>query len=280
MTTSGFWQQVQADGLRVPAQRPLDDLTAELTAMLGSPDPETRDGLAYPALATWIHRGVYDDLLRGLGDGIATGLLTGLGESGTDSVFRRSWSALVLGECLARDNEVLRLEAATVLRWGDHLATWLLREQDLRGYVPGQGWAHAIAHGADALSQLARSRHLEQPELTAILDVVADRVTVPGARLNSGEPDRLATTVMALLGRDLLPLSLLEPWVNRLRLAATARVAGDRDPYDATGNAEAFLRALHLQVVLSPQAPSLRADLLLVLVDALRASNARHLIGY
>ncbi len=58
--------------------------------MLGSPDPEQRDGIAYPALATWIDRGVYDDLLVGLGDGMAAGLTVGLGEDGTDSVFRRS----------------------------------------------------------------------------------------------------------------------------------------------------------------------------------------------
>ena len=38
-----------------------------------------------------------------------------------------------------------------VLEWGDRLATWLLRERDLRGFVPGKGWAHAVAHGADAL---------------------------------------------------------------------------------------------------------------------------------
>ena len=34
--------------------------------MLGSPDPQMRDGLAYPTLATWVDRGVYDDLIMGL----------------------------------------------------------------------------------------------------------------------------------------------------------------------------------------------------------------------
>ena len=56
-------------------------------------------------LCTWIERGVYDDLLPGLGDGIATGLLTGIGERGTDSVFRRSFSALVVAEVIDRDTQ-------------------------------------------------------------------------------------------------------------------------------------------------------------------------------
>ena len=51
--------------------------------MLGSTDPEVRDGTAYPALATWIDRGVYDDLLAGLGDGMAAGLsASASGETG------------------------------------------------------------------------------------------------------------------------------------------------------------------------------------------------------
>src|SRR5690348_15668419 len=101
---SAFWQQVLSDGLQVPTQRSIGDLTVELTEMLGNPDPQVRDGLAFPALATWIDKGVYDDLLVGLGDGMSVGLGQGLGECGTDSVFIRSFSALVLAECIDRDS--------------------------------------------------------------------------------------------------------------------------------------------------------------------------------
>ncbi|MDP3889811.1 DUF2785 domain-containing protein [Nocardioides sp.] len=277
MSLPPFWKQVQSRGLQVPDERPLDDLTAELTTMLGSTDPEIRDGLAYPALATWIGRGIYDHLLRGLGDGIAAGLTAGLGQSGDDSVFRRSYSALVLGECVARDNVVHRLPDGALLDWGDRLATWYLREEDLRGYVPGQGWAHALAHGADAIGRLASSRHLGTPELTVLLDVLADRLLAPGPLLVSGETDRMAQATLRVLRRDLVPLRVLEPWVARLLHTATARVHTDRDPHEVTGNAEAFLRSLHLQLALAPQPPAVRADLLLVLVDALRASNHHYL---
>jgi len=76
--SSAFWREVVARGLEVPTDRPLDDLTAELTSMLGSPDPALRDRTAYETLATWVVRGVYDDLLAGLGDGMAMGLEVGL----------------------------------------------------------------------------------------------------------------------------------------------------------------------------------------------------------
>ncbi|WKN47368.1 DUF2785 domain-containing protein [Nocardioides sp. Arc9.136] len=270
-----YWKQVHARGLAVPEDRPLGDLTAELTAMLGETDPELRDGTAFPALSTWIGRGVYDDLLVGLGDGMAAGLRTGLGETGTDTVFRRSWSARVIAECLERDNARGLVSTGTVLDWGDRIATWLLREQDTRGFVPGKGWALAVGHGADALAALARSPHLGTPELTVVLDVVADRVLQPVDSLFvNGEPDRLAAATMAVLRRDEVPLQVLEPWIARLAAGATGRATyDDRDPHLAGGNAEAFLRALHLQLALGSRPPAVRSDLLLVVVDALRHTN-------
>ena len=40
----GYWQEVQDTGFEVPSDRPLDDLTAELTTMLGSTEAAVRDG--------------------------------------------------------------------------------------------------------------------------------------------------------------------------------------------------------------------------------------------
>jgi hypothetical protein len=270
---SAYWVKVLDDDHSVPTDRPLADLTAELTQMLGDPDPRVRDDLACRTLAAWIRRGEYDDLLPGLGDGMATGLRSGLGQSDTDGVFRRSFSALILAECIARDTERPLVPGGKVLEWGDRIATWLLEEQDLRGFVPGKGWAHAVAHGADALATLAGSPHVGKAELNVLLDVISERLALPVAQLfTHGEPDRLAMATMALLRRDRVPIEALEPWV--VRLGETARhQPTDGDPYLVSGNTEAFLRSLYLQLALGPKPPTVRADLLLLLVDELRASN-------
>ena len=202
----GYWDQVQATGFEVPSDRPLDDLTAELTTMLGSTRPEVRDGTAFPALATWIDRGIYDDLLIGLGDGMVAGLAVGLGESGTDTVFRRSFSALILAACIERDNERHLLPGAKILEWGDRAATWFLAEKDSRGWVPDKGWAHAVAHGADTIGALGESPHLAGPEHALLLDILAERVLLQPADqpLAAGEPDRIAAAVMQILRRNTL----------------------------------------------------------------------------
>ena len=276
--SASYWRQVQEADFEVPADRPLDDLTAELTRMLGSNDPVVRDRTAYPALATWTSRGVYDDLLSGLGDGMAAGLTVGLGERESDTVFRRSFSVLVLGECVARDNTASLVPPGKVMEWGDRVSTWYLRERDLRGYVPGKGWAHAIAHGADAIGTLAESPQLGQNELTVLLDVLADRLTMPAeTQFVHGEPDRMAAATMNVLRRNVVPLSVLEPWVARIAAAATSRAPRGTDPFLRRGNSESFLRALYLQLALAPQPPAARPDLLLVLVDALRRTNPYYL---
>lgn len=268
-----FWDQVRAAGLEVPSERPLDELTTELTIMLGSSDAHRRDETAYQVLATWISRGVYDDLLAGLGDGMTAGLDIGLGESGTDTVFRRSFSALILAECLQRNARIDVLPSAKVFDWGDRLASWLIREQDLRGHVPGKGWAHAVAHGADAIGELASFPGLGLPELTVLLDVLADRVLSPTEQLLvHGEPDRLAVATSAVLRRDLVPLEVLEPWLARI-----GDLADNHEDAPARFNAQAFLRALHLQLVLGKPHPTVRADLLLSLVAVLRTSNSHYL---
>ena len=264
--SSAFWKQVVAEGRRVPDDRPLDEMTADLTRMLGDPDPDVREAIAHPTLAAWITDGVYDDLLTGLGDGMCAGLDVGLGGTGDDRVLRRSGSARVLGHCIERDTEASLLDRDTVLRWGDHLAGWLLRERDLRETGPSARLGTAVAHGAVALAALVRSPRLGKMELVVLLDVLADRVLCPGD-LRADDLDRLADAGLAVIRRDLVPLELLEPWVARVATAAADQEGA------VAGNAQGFLRSVHLQMALGTPQPAVRSDLLLVLIDHLRATN-------
>lgn len=274
---AGYWRGVVRDGVQVPPDRSLGDLTAELTTMLGSPDPELRDGLAMQVLTVWIGRGVYDELLVGLGDGMVAGLRVGIGETEGTSVFRRSWSARVIAQVLRRDNDAELLSGPDVLRWGDLIAVWMLREEDVRGWIPGQGTARAVAHGADAIAALASSRHLERLGLTVLLDVLADRVLDTNPLL-SGEIDHLAAAAVQVVNRELVSLEVLEQWIARIASEADPEfVAAGADPHLSTHNAQTFLRTLHLLLLLGPHRPRTRADLLLVISDALQFSNPQHL---
>lgn len=249
VATVAYWERVQRSGCDVPADRSLPDLTVELVNLLGSPDAWARAGLAAPVLSTWVGRGVYDDLLPGLGDGMCAGLGVGRGEQETNTVFRRSYSALVLAAVVQRDNSARLLHPDTVLRWGDRTLWWFLGEQDLRGYVDGAGWAYAIGHGADVVAALAASRHVDAGSQAVLLDAVADRLLEPTPyRLAGGEDDRLAYATMTILHRNALDMDVLGPWLERVGAAWPAPGKGQIE--SRAVNCRAFLRALHLQLLL------------------------------
>ena len=83
---------------------------------------------------------------------------------------------------------------------------------------------------------------------------------------------------MRILRRNTLGIDVLEPWVHRIGGASNAfGKGGTSDPFAPTAAPQAFLRALFVQLSLAPQAPTVRPDLLLVVIEALRMSNAPYL---
>jgi uncharacterized protein DUF2785 len=212
-----FWQQVMENESAIPAGYPTAALTAELLAALGSTDPELREGPAYTILAHWIDRGVYAHAeLWKMACHLLDNLAIGLGEQETDTVFLRSFSVLILSELVYYDLSHPTLSDAEVSHLFEEVLRYLLAEQDLRGYVPEKGWAHAIAHAADCLWTLARHREITASELERLMEAVAEKLTAPVAHVYLyDEDERLVRAVMAVLQRDLIPLSLLTSWLEQ-----------------------------------------------------------------
>lgn len=275
----GFWQHVLESDMRVPEGRPLNELTAELVTMLGSRDPVERGDVALPVLTTWISEGVYDDLLVSFGDSLCDGLVVGLGSHDDDSLFRRSYSALALAACARRDNVAHVLPVDAVLTWADRALGWFVREQDVRGWVDGAGWARPIVHGAQLVGVLAQSRHLGEMHLGVLLDVIAERVMFSSSRvLTDGEDDALAAATLMILQRNLLSQERLDAWVDTLGRAMVRPRGYSQSawPSPSARNTSSFARALyvHLANGIRPadatisfaEPPPCRADLLLALL--------------
>ncbi|MFZ5850286.1 MAG: DUF2785 domain-containing protein [Actinomycetota bacterium] len=251
--SAAYWERVVASDFAVPTDRSLIEHTVELVDLLASPDAHLRDALACEVLATWVRRGVYDDLLPGLGDGMGRGLAAGLGDRGTDSVFRRSYSAVVLTAVLERDNTAHLLHPDVVLRWGDRGLHWFLTEQDLRGWAGAGGWAHVVSHGADLLAALARSRHLDRYGVGVVLDSLLSRLErTDGWLLRHGEEVRLAYATMAALQREPLDDAGLRAVFERAAALGSEPLDGARA--DTRQNVLAWLRELHTQVLLGVRA--------------------------
>jgi Protein of unknown function (DUF2785) len=246
-----FWRGVlEAEGA-FPAGHDLEQLTDELLGFLSSGDPELRDEFGFSILGNWIYvRHLYSpDRLRSMISNLKAGLHVGLGESGTETVFGRSFSALILSVIADYDLDHSFLngeELFELLQDGLH---YFHLEQDWRGFVINQGWAHSVAHTADLLSNLARNPKLDADGLERILNAVAVKLTTPDSPiLAHHEASRLAVAANNVISRGLLAPKMLHAWLDGMPDTLHPRSQSDLECGDvaARANCEAFLSSLYL----------------------------------
>ena len=285
---TAFWKSIlDADGA-VPDGYTVAQLTPELLGLLGSTDSRLRDGVGYTLLATWLARERYTPAeVWAMAERLLIDQSVGLGDQATDTIFLRSFSALVLAEIVHRDNKDSLLDQRQVHTILDAALAYLPAEQDLRGYVPGKGWAHAVAHTADLLWVLSSSRHIETGDLERILQAIAAKAAPPGVHIYLyNEEQRLARAALGAIGRDLVDVDFLTNWIDRLarpggRVVSVEAFFGGlppaiADPADLAllHNTTRFLGALHFHLSHDENPPATTPALLQQLVEALRPMYA------
>lgn len=213
-----FWQAVAAKEFAVPAGVPLPTLLDELTQMLGHVDPELRDDLAYSTLANWIYRQrivPVDERVRLLG-AWEKNLVAGVGETNTDAVLRRSFSALALGVLVILDNEAGYLDRSQFEHLLSSSLTYLREERDVRGFDARVGWMHSVAHTADLIKFLARSRHLQPAGQAQILTAISTKWNGMTTPLVHGEDERMARAVLSLAARPDFDEAAYAAWLKAM----------------------------------------------------------------
>jgi len=213
-----FWRDIANRHYEVPSGESVSVLAHQLSAMLASPDPELRDDLAYSILAHWIARGnLQADDLQKLADEWVANLSEGIGESGTNSVLKRSFSALCLSSIAERDVKDQFLDASHYHQLVAAAVAYLQAERDLRGYDEKLGWIHATAHTSDLLQALASNALLTSEESSVILGAIVERLASAPDVYVQGEQDRMAQAVLAVAQRTELREEIFESWLARLQ---------------------------------------------------------------
>lgn len=238
----------------------LDDKIQELTPevrqemlrQIGNPDSYLRDQLIYGSfgklifsnqlsseeIQTLLEVVIQEDYLR-----------YGLGEVGKDSVFTRSFSALVVAAIIEYDitNKVI---AQKLVQHTIHTVIhYMLEENDTRGFVEGKGWAHAIAHGADALDALAKHPHLQKGDIGRILQAIQHCLCKQVDYLDE-EEERLAIIIASLLANQNAEQEI-EAWIETLTRKVDAQLEGDPgsvDAYHTKRTVKNFLKAVYIML--------------------------------
>jgi Protein of unknown function (DUF2785) len=125
-----------------------------------------------------------------------------IGERGTDSVFTRSFSVLVVALILEKDRETGFLKEDLLEAAKANCFRYLREEKDTRGYVETKGWAHSIAHGADALTEVIRHPLFDIGKMDECLEVIQECLFKETTTYVDDEDERLLFAIEAFLIRD------------------------------------------------------------------------------
>jgi hypothetical protein len=212
-----FWSACLAEGATPPPAAELPQRLRELDTLLAAPDPVQRDDIGFAVLVKWLYRDriVPVELRRELLTEWTRSLRVGIDRPGTDDTVRRSFAALSLSILAALDNEAPFLEPAEFAALLGAAIDYLHQEHDVRGYDPRLGWLHAVAHTADLLKHLARSRHLDVEGQARILGAIGDRLRSLDTPLVHGEDERLARVLLSVLAREDFAVKEFIAWLPR-----------------------------------------------------------------
>ncbi|MEI2611395.1 MAG: DUF2785 domain-containing protein [Candidatus Promineifilaceae bacterium] len=233
-----------------PAAAELPALLEAMMQFIGSVDPELRDSLIYPTFATWIESGLLaEDVLRRLFLQAVDEehLYCGLDEAEGDRVFTRTFSLLLLPLILAVHRETPFLPPEEIQQVKERVLAYLPLEQDRRGYVPEKGWAHAAAHCADVLDDLALCAELGPGDLRAILGLAAATVAEPRFVYTHDEQERMSIAAFAVLSRQVLSQNEVKEWLDGLAAAANQHQAM-LDRFYCRLNLKQFVTSLYFRL--------------------------------
>src|SRR5882724_1278848 len=210
-----YWRKIAANRYEVLEGGKAFALAKELSGNLKSSDPELRDDLAYSILATWVlEKDAFTaDELLALEEEWRGNLKTGIGESGTDSIFGRSFSALCLAAIAERELKTPFLGEERYRKLLAAAESYLKEERDLRGFDPVKGWIHAAAHTADLLAALVRHPLFTKQDQAAVLGAIWWKLEGADVVFAFGEQDRLANVLAAMAGRADFNLAGFREWL-------------------------------------------------------------------
>jgi hypothetical protein len=238
-------QAVAANEYRVPDNVDVWQVIQDMLVHIGSIDSELRDDLIYTTFVRWARADLYtNDQYRSLLNAALDPhrICLGLGEHEGNAVFTRSFSILAAVIPIYHQRQQSFLTSNEVRAALDTVLDYFARENDLRGYVEGKGWAHAVAHTADLLDEFAQCAEIDRTGLQRILDAIHAKASTAETIYIAEEDERLAYATLSLLSRELLIEREVEAWIKSF--APIERVGEWRQRHL---NIKNFLRSLYFQ---------------------------------
>lgn len=197
----------------------MQDFTGLMLRHIGDPEPELREQI-YATFEIWLKRDnrFSSDDMRQLITVLTDDqhLFYRIGADGDLSVLTRAFAVLPIALIVQRHRDDPFLNPDEFQHLKQALLRYYREEKDLRGYLANEGWAHAAAHGADALEELIRCPEsdlaVQREVLKAVTGMLHNGVQIFGEE----EDERMASIVATMICESLLPQQKIADWIIRL----------------------------------------------------------------
>jgi hypothetical protein len=232
----------------------LGTLTNAMLYHIGSTDPELRDHLIYPSFINLIINSYYsrpelNRIIKACLD--EKHLFYRINEADEDAVFTRAFSSLIIAVLLHINRQNSFLAEEEVDEIAVKLIDYVRKEEDVRGYVEEKGWAHSIAHIADALDELVRQPELSDTRLEEIANTIIEKMYFEKGYFLFEEDERMVTTMISLLQRGINEQILFDKIDGITNELEKNFISGTAGHFMQRTNIKQFLRSLllHLEVI-------------------------------
>ncbi|MCQ4923583.1 DUF2785 domain-containing protein [Tissierella carlieri] len=243
-------KEIKEDNYKVPAEVNVNELVTEMIYDIGSTDPELRDKLIYSVMYHWImNNEIATDKLKEL---LAISmddnhLFFKIGETNTDSVFTRSFSILLIPLILINNRQFKFLSEKDIKEVYIKVVDYFIKEKDLRGYVKDQGWAHSVAHAADALDDLAICSEIGREELLYMLDIIKNKICINNYVYINEEDERLVTPIISILNRKIITDEEFCEWIKSFNVLQRTGIYPE--DHNLLINVKNLLRSLYFRLI-------------------------------
>ncbi|EKM9527003.1 DUF2785 domain-containing protein [Listeria monocytogenes] len=191
-----------------------------MLSYLSSVDSELRDNIAYNIFFEWLvgqdnlttdqKRRIYNYAVN------KNNLLFKINIIDSDAVFQRSFLALIIA-LLLENNKVHNFLTDNEIRKTLNLLIELLeKEKNTHSFIEEKGWAHCIAHTADALDELIYQRTISEIDVKKIMTAITFFYKTNLNILTGEEDERLSNILITALFEQKINIEEVKNWLNSL----------------------------------------------------------------
>ncbi|EOB3789308.1 DUF2785 domain-containing protein [Listeria monocytogenes] len=197
-----------------------NEIIDTMLSYLSSVDSELRDNIAYNIFFEWLvgqdnlttdqKRRIYNYAVN------KNNLLFKINIIDSDAVFQRSFLALIIA-LLLENNKVHTFLTDNEIRKTMNLLIELLeKEKNTHSFIEEKGWAHCIAHTADALDELIYQRTISEIDVKKIMTAITFFYKTNPNILTGEEDERLSNILITALFEQKINIEEVKNWLNSL----------------------------------------------------------------